>query len=42
MEKHVVEDDILFTNPLVGKGLKINVQEFFTFAYCLRFYPNMM
>ena len=22
-EKHVVEDDILFTNPLAGKGLKI-------------------
>ena len=42
MEKHVVEDDILFTKPLAGKGLKNNVQEIFIFAYCLRFYPNMM
>ena len=23
-EKHVVEDDILFTNPLAGKGLSLN------------------
>ena len=24
-EKHVVEDDILFTNPLAGKGLRVTL-----------------
>ena len=41
-EKHVVEDDILFTNPLAGKGLSNKVLEILIFAYSLKFYPKMI
>ena len=41
-EKHVVEDDILFTNPLAGKELSNKVLEILIFAYSLKFYPKMI